>query len=432
MNPTQPNGTGEPGEPEFAAWVAIDWADEKHYWSLRAADGQEVERGMVDNTPEAMDVWMLGWELRFQGRPIAVAMEQKRGAVVIMLAKYGQVHLYPVHPSTLSNYRHAWYPSKSKNDLKDADLLLEIVTQHRDRLRRLDPETAALRRLQCEVENRRKLVDERTALSNRLTATLKLYFPQILHWFGNVASALVGDWLEQWPSLQDLQKARPARVEKFLRAHGCRDEHRIEELLLQIRTAVAATGDPVVIGPAQCLARVWIRQIAVLRQAIQEMDNTIAELAAQQEDWHIFASLPGAGPVLAPRLMAALGTRRERFASAVDLQCFSGIAPVKEASGNTQWIHMRWACPKFLRQTFHEWAACSIPQCAWARAYYDDLKARGKPHHVAVRALAFKWIRILYRCWKDRQPYRDEVYLASLAQRRKSALLPLARAVQMP
>jgi Transposase IS116/IS110/IS902 family len=131
--------------------------------------------------------------------------------------------------------------------------------------------------------------------------------------------------------------------------------------------------------------------------------------------------------------MVALGTQRDRYASAGNLQSFSGIAPVKEASGHTQWVHFRWACPKFLRQTFHEWAACSIAQCEWAKAYYEQQKARGKPHHVAVRALAFKWMRILYRCWKDRQPYREEIYLASLAKRRTAMVAALAKAkgVQM-
>ena len=175
----------------------------------------------------------------------------------------------------------------------------------------------------------------------------------------------------------------------------------------------------------------WVRQMAVLRESIRQLEKHIAERAAQQEDWHIFQSLPGAGVALAPRLMVALGTQRDRYSSASDLQSFSGIAPVKEASGNTQWVHFRQACPKFLRQTFHEWAACSIAQCEWAKAYHQQQKARGKNHHVAVRALAFKWMRILCRCWKDRQPYREEIYLASLAKRRTAMVAALAKAVQM-
>jgi hypothetical protein len=104
---------------------------------------------------------------------------------------------------------------------------------------------------------------------------------------------------------------------------------------------------------------------------------------------------------------------------------------VKEASGNTQWVHLRWACPKFLRQTFHEWAACSLTQSAWAKAYYDELKGRGKKHQVAVRALAFKWMRILYRCWQDRKPYSEELHLVRLAKRRNAQVKKLAQAVKI-
>jgi transposase len=418
-------------EPEFAALVAIDWADQTHYWSLRVAGSKQIERGELENTPEAVEVWAAQWSARFESRPIAVALEQRRGPLVAMLSKYQQLHLYPVHPVTLAKYREAWYPSRSKSDVKDADLLLELLCQHRDRIRRLDPDTPEMRLLQFQVENRRKLVDERTALSNRLTDLLKMYFPQMVVWFEEVSSALVGALLEKWPTLPDLQKAKPKMLEKFFQQHNCRDHEKTQQRIELIRTAIPATHDEAVIVSARGLALVCVRQIAVLREAIVELEKEIDELARKQADWEIFDSLPGAGTALAPRLMAAMGSRRERFESASQVQCFVGIAPVKEASGNTQLVHMRWACPKFQRQTFHEWAACSLPHCGWAKAYYDELRGRGKKHHTAVRALAFKWMRILYRCWKDHRPYSEEVYLASLAKRHVP-LTRLVKSVQMP
>ena len=417
-------------EPAFAALVGIDWADKKHYWSLSTGSGP-VERGTLDNTPEAVEVWMMELRRRFEGRPVAFALEQRKGALVVMLSKYEHAYLYPVHPRTLAKFREALYPSGSKDDGKDAELIREILTKHRDRLRRLDPDTKEIRLLQFQTENRRKLVDERTALSNKLKDTLKVYFPQIPLLFSDVSTELVCDLLKKWPTLEALRKARTATLEEFFYRHRCRDEETIRQRIGEIRAAVAATGDEAVIVAATTMVAPWIAQLAILRVAIREIDKAIAELAREQEDWKIFDSFPGAGDVMAPRLMAALGSRRERFESADELQCSSGIAPVKEASGNSVWIHFRRACPQFVRQTFHEWAACSIPQCAWARAYYDDLKSRGKKHHAAVRALAFKWMRILYRCWKTREPYREEVYLASVAKRRLP-LKSLAASVQMP
>ena len=180
------------------------------------------------------------------------------------------------------------------------------------------------------------------------------------------------------------------------------------------------------------IVRRIVRQLEILHEAIAEHYKAIADLARSHPDYGIFSSLPGAGPAMVPRLIVAFGTQRDRYATAAALQCYAGIAPVTESSGKQKWVHWRWACPKFLRQTFHEWAACSIAHCEWAKAYYQQQKARGKNHHVAVRALAFKWMRILYRCWKDRQPYREEIYLASLAKRRTGMIAALAKAVQMP
>lgn len=419
-------------EPAYAAFLAIDWADKKHYWSLQPAGSDKVERGSIENSPEAIECWITELSRRIPGRPIAVALEQRRGALQVMLGKYAQLYLYPVHPLTLARYRETWYPSRSKDDVKDANLLLEILTRHRGRLRRLDPDTDQIRLLQIQVENRRKLVDERTALSNRLTDQLKFYYPQILGWFEDVTSKLTGDLLQRWPTLQALQKARPATLEQFFRQHNCRNEEKIRQRIEQIRSAVPATNDSVVIEAALPMVALWVKQIALLQESILNLEKQTLQLARQQQDWAIFDSLPGAGNVLAPRLMAALGTKRERFQSAGELQCFSGIAPVKEASGNSQWIHMRRACPKFLRQTFHEWAACSLPHCQWARNSYEELRRKNRKHHTAIRTVAFKWIRILYRCWVDRRPYHEDTYLSALAKRRLPSLERLAASVQMP
>lgn len=404
-------------EPAFAALVAIDWADRKHVWSLRTDSGA-VERGVLEQSPEAVEVWAAQLHQRFTGAPVAVALEQRRGALVVLLNKYsGHLHLYPVHPATLAQYRKTWHPSGAKSDPLDADLLLEILTSHRHRLRRIPPETEGMRLLQGLVENRRKLVDDRTALTNRLQQTLKIIFPQIPAWFDNLATGLVEDLLTKWPTLQQLQKAQPAKMRDFLRAHHWHDDEKIQQLIGQIRSAVPATSDRAVLGAMQPIIAVSLGQIAVLRAAIKDMDRQITQLATSQTDWFIFDSLPGAGDALAPRLMAAMGTCRDRFASAAELQSFTGIAPVQQASGNSVWIHFRLACPRFIRQTFHEWAAFTITKSVWAREYYDAAIARGKRHHVAVRALAFKWMRILFRCWQDRTAYREELYLTARTRR---------------
>jgi len=404
-------------EPQFAALVGIDWADQKHAWCLQAAGTTQRESGEVEHTPEAVEAWVGQLCQQFGNRPIAVAVEQVKGALVFMLSKYEPLHLFPVPPAMSANLREALYPSGAKDDPRDADLLVDLLLQHRNKLRRLSPDSEATRRVQHLVEERRNLVDEKTAQSNRLTNHLKMYFPQMLEWFEQLDTGLVCALLEQWPTLEELQKVPPARLRTFFRKHHCHHPELIERRTVGMQQAIPAIRDRAVIEAKSTVVKVSAQVIRSLVRGIADLDRKIEEAAAAHPDFFIFESLPGAGAVLAPRLLAAFGSQRERYANAEEVQAYSGIAPVTERSGKKKWIHFRWACPKFLRQSFHEWAGHSIAHSQWARRYYQQQRERGKGHHAAVRGLAFKWIRIVFRCWKDGVVYDESKYLAALTKR---------------
>jgi transposase len=416
---------------EYAAWIGLDWADQTHFWSLRTTDGP-LQRGQLDNTPEAIEIWAAELAQRFGGRPVAVALEQARGAVIGTLSKYAHIVLFPVHPNTLANYRKSFAPSGAKSDSKDGDLILDLLVRHPERLRRLQPDTLETRRLQFLTEERRKQVNQHTSEVQRLTNWLKQVFPQILRWFDNPAAPLVGDLLLRWPTLLQLQKASPKTLLKFFHQHNCRSEERIQQRLTEIRQAVPATTDEALLETGTLCIQTCVRTLAQMRTSIAAFDRQIAEVYRGHPDRAIMESFPGAGPALEPRMIAAVGSRRERFDSANAIACFVGIAPVKESSGNSCWVHWRWACPKFIRQTFHEWAGCSIRTCDWARAYYDRQRTKGKGHHAALRALAYKWIRIFFRCWRDRVPYSEARYHQALqARAAQPTPAPTASPVQL-
>jgi transposase len=394
-------------EPQFVAFVGIDWADQKHAWCLQSAGGMQRESGEVEHTPEAVEAWVGQLCQRFANRPIAVAVEQVKGALVFMLSKYEPLHLFPVPSAMSANMREALYPSGAKDDPRDADLLLDLLLQHRDKLRRLSPDSEATRRVQNLVEERRNLVDEKTAQSNRLTNHLKIYFPQMLDWFDRLDTELVCTLLERWPTLEELQKVPSARLRAFF----------VERRLVGIQQAIPAIRDRAVIEAKSAVVKVSAQLIRSLVRGIADLDRKIEAAAAAHPDFFIFESLPGAGAALAPRLLAAFGSQRDRYGNAGEVQSYSGIAPVTERSGKKKWVHFRWACPKFLRQSFHEWAGHSIAHSQWARSYYQQQRKRGKGHHAAVRGLAFKWIRVVFRCWKDGVVYVESKYLAALAKR---------------
>jgi transposase len=405
--------------PTYAAFVGLDWADRFHQVCLRAADSEREEQNKLQHDPLALHSWAQGLRARFPQGKIAVALEQTKGPLIYALSQHEHLELYPLNPAMLAKYREAAKAaSGAKSDPLDASLACELVRIHRDWLRPLPALPAEVRELQMLLEARRGLVDQRTGLCNQLTAALKGYYPQALQLVGDdIGGPMARAFLRRWPTLQAAQRARADALRRFYQGHHVRSVERIAERLIVLRTAVPLTQDPAVLATLPLTVAVVLGQLAVLEPAIAEYDRRIAASFARQTDAFLFTALPGAGAQLAPRLLVAFGPDRSRYASARELQQYSGVAPVQKQSGKTKITQWRWHCPKFLRQSFHEFAGCSIPHSRWARAYYQYHTEHGKPHHRVVRALAFKWQRILFRCWQTGEPYDEERYLAALRRR---------------
>jgi transposase len=411
---------------EFAAFVGLDWADAKHDICLQATGTERREFLILEHRPEAIDAWVQTLRTRFNGQPVAVCLELNKGPIVSALRQYEFLVLFPVNPLTLAKYREAFTPSRAKDDPTDAELQVELLLKHRDKLTPLTPQSPTMRALAQLVEHRRRVVGDKVRLTNRLTSALKNYFPHVLQWFPDKDTVIFCDFLSRWPTLKAAQLARRSTLEGFFRAHHVRAADVIDSRIQAIKSAMALTTDDGVITPNVLLVQALIAQLRVTLQAIADFDTAIAQRAQAHPDFPLFDALPGAGAVFAPRLLVAFGEQRERFTSAEELQKYAGIAPVTERSGKKSWVHWRLQCPTFLRQTFVEWAAASTRHAFWAQVYYQQQREQGKAHQAAVRALAFKWIRILYRCWQDRTPYEESVYLQALKRRSAPLLHNLA------
>jgi hypothetical protein len=227
-----------------------------------------------------------------------------------------------------------------------------------------------------------------------------------------------------------VRKAKPASLTQFYYLQGSRSPKLLAQRLALVQKAVPVTDESAVIDSFVLRVQLIARQLQLVQQTVATYDQQIAQAYAVHPDREIFASLPGAGPVLGPRLLASLGSQRERFPSNANLQCYSGVAPVTKKSGGSCYIHRRYLCPKFNRQGFHEYAKESVLWCRGAAAYYLQQRSKGSSHHTAVRALAFKWQRVIWKCWQDRTPYRDQFYEAAL-RRRGSDLVNLFDRVQL-
>jgi transposase len=401
----------------YTALVALDWGDTEHAFAGKVGEGS-METGTLPATAEALHDWLEALHERTGGGLVALALEGGKNAVMHGLLEHPWLVIYPVHPSTSERFRTAFTPSGAKDDVPDAVVLLDILAHHREQLRPLKLDSPQTRKLAALVAARRRAVDHKTKLTNELTSALKSYYPQALALCGrDLATSLALDFLTRWPELRSLKAARASTIQTFYTAHNSRRSTVIEERIALIGAARPLTADRAVIDPAVLQVKLLVDMLRALQRNILSIEENVAAAFEAHPEAALYRDLPGAGPATAPRLLAAFGTDRSRYPEAASIQKFAGIAPVKVKSGRQLWIHWRWNAPKFLRQTFVEWAGQSIPKCPWAKAYYLQLRAGGKQHQAALRALAFKWIRILWRCWQDRVPYNEARYVASLHQR---------------
>jgi len=410
---------------QYAAYLGIDWADKKHDLCLvDSVSGQQTKQ-VLAHTPQAIAEYFNNLRGRYPGQQIAVGLEQSRGPLLFALLQYDFLVLYPLNPTTLAKYREAFTPSRAKDDPSDAEYAAELLMKHSDRLKAWHPDDDQTRCLRYLVEHRRRLIGDRTRLTNRMTSLLKCYFPQVLSWFPELSTVLVCDFLLRWSALEQLHGVKRTTLLNFFRAHHSVRADTLEKRLAAIKASVPLTTDRAIIDSSILMITALAAQLKTTIAAVKQLDEAIAQLCMVHPDFPLFQSLPGAGEVYASRLLAMLGTQRDRWTTADELACLSGIAPVMERSGQSLWIRWRYFCPKFMRQSFHEYAGESVKHSFWARAYYEQQIAKGKSRQAAVRALAYKWIRIIWKCWQTRTPYNEVKYLEAL-RKKGSPLLAYA------
>jgi transposase len=411
---------------EYAAYIGIDWADRKHDICLYDPTTRTWEASVIAHTPDAIKAWVESLRQRFNGQRIAVATELKRGPLIYVLCQFDFLVLYPVNPRTVANYRKAFKLSRAKSDPIDAQILVELLLKHDEKLRAWEPESSEIPALRQWTEARRMLVGEKVRLTNRITAALKNYYPQVLDWFEDKDTQVFCWFVERYPTLKAAQAATSEELSLFFTSHKVVRRSAIHRRIEQIAQGSPLTEDAAIVEPSQWLVKALMHQLKGLLKTLDEINDKIADLFADHPEAEFFASLPGAGPHLAPRLLVAFGEDRTRYTQAQDLLRYTGIAPVTESSGNKCWVHWRWSCPIFLRQTFVEWADQSRQHSFWADAFYKMQRKKGKTHPMAMRALAFKWIRILFRAWQDGKPYDEAKYLLALKKKKSPLVQNLA------
>jgi transposase len=408
---------------------ALDWATEHHDVVIVNVAGDIVTSFRFEESTE-------GWHdltEKINGfKPnLAIAVETRTGWVVERLLQLG-ITVYPVNPRTVASFRTRKSPSGVKNDQLDAWTIADALRTDGRLWSPLAAEDSQTQKLRILCRDEIDLIEDQTALVNRLRAAVREYYRTPLEAFDDWTVPSVWDFLQEFPTPERLAKAGKRKLENFLHTHRMwREDSGPERMAKFAKANELRVPEGVVVAKSQLVLSL-VAQLRTLRAQLDKYRALIEEEFKNHDDSGIFRSLPGAGAKLAPRLLSEFGADRNRFDTAEAIQCYAGTAPVARQSGKVTSVKMRRACCNTLRATVHLWVDLSRKKCAWAQEYYQAKIKQGQTHAGALRCLGQRWLNILWKMWQERKPYDEARHMLNQQKhgRRDTSPAPSAKALQ--
>jgi transposase len=395
-------------------FVGIDWSRNVLEYDSRMITGDGPCSGCVATTREGIDELSRTLREKAGGQPVAIAFESVGAPWVQALLDAGFV-LYPVNPKMAELFRKSASLAGGKSDRLDAEMLARLLVTFIDRLKPLRPDAPEIIALRIACQDRVKLVEQRVAWGLELADTLRNVYPAMLDFFGNLESRIALEFVHQFPTQDQMRGLTPRRLQSWLKRQHYSCPSRVPEMQAALTQPGLAV--PPFIQQAKAM------QIRFLAESLMRLDEEIAardRQLAQQLDalpeagWA--KSLPGAGPTLAPAIVACFGRDPERFADRAAAQAYMGTAPVTKASGKSHAVTFRRSCWKFARRTLYLFATQSLLKgCAWVRQVYDRQIAHGKRHATAIRVVAHKWVKIILAMQRTQTHYDENRFMTRRA-----------------
>jgi transposase len=392
---------------EITHYAGFDWAKDHHDVVIVDRAGQIVADFRLEHTAEGWQHWRRQVDTFAPG--LAAGVETSQGVVVEQLLA-SEATVYPVSPVSAKRYRQRKVPSGNKTDRVDAWSLADALRVDGHGWKALAPEDPLVAELRMLCRDEVTLITERTALVNQLQSALHEYYPAALEAFEQWTLPSAWAFVEAFPTPQALQAAGRRRWEKFLHTQKLARPETYQQRLEIFARAGQFVSGPALTSAQSRLAVTRVRMLRLLQSQLEAYRAEIEKLFAQHPDHHLFGSLPGAGPKLAPRLLGEIGADRTRFADPCGLQCLAGTAPVSYQSGQIHKVFIRRHCNKPLRHTVHLWADLSRHSCPWASIYYDQIRKRGQSHACALRCLGQRWLKILWKMWQTQTAYDADLH----------------------
>lgn len=399
----------------------IDWSDRLLDFHLRTADGHVLAQGQVESSVEGLTELFVALESHGPAAEIGIAIETCHGAWIQPLLDRGY-QIYPVNPKMVERFREALSAAGDKSDKIDRKVLaMFLVTFHQNCIP-LRPDAPEIVSLRIACQDRVRMVEERSAKLSELQAILKCYYPAFLGLFGKPKSTIALQFLEKFPTQEQMKGLTKRRLQNWLKRHHYTWSRRIDYMIDVLKQPALPVADHLQQAKAPLISYL-AASIQILNSEIAKRDQWIAEHLDQLPEANWVRSLPGAGDVLAPALLACLGRDPQRFVTVAGARALMGTAPVTKASGTVRVVQFRRGCWKFARRTLQLFADQSRHQCPWAQAFYSKQRNSGHNHHAALRALAHKWLKIILAMRRDGTIYNERIFANS--QRRYLLRIPV-------
>jgi transposase len=406
------------------SYVGIDWSEKHHNVCILNRAGASLSRFEVPHTQAGFQRLE---ERLVKANEVAadclVAIETNHNTLVDFLWSRGYT-LYILPPNQVKSNRGRHRASRAKDDDNDAHLLADILRTDQGRLIPWQADGDLVQQMRSLLSWIDDLTDSIKRHRNRLRAILLSYYPQPLAAFGNMMSHFSLKVVATYPSPSHLRTLTYQQFETFSRSQGYYQMRRLPGYYAQLQEPMPSA--PEVIWPALEKQTVYLaRQLLTFMEQKQATISQVGHLFEQHPDVPIFASLPGAGDLLGPKLLVMFGDHRPRYPKPSILPAIAGTSPVTVQSGRSRFVRFRKACNHSYRQTAQQFAMSSIRKSVWAAGYFSRAQARGMSDSHAYRCLANRWLHIIWTLWQERVPYDEAFHLSQVTRHRR----PLAGSV---
>ncbi len=392
-------------------FVGVDWAEAHHDICVLDEAGEVLARKRIPDTLVGVRALheLLG-EHAEEPEEVIVGIEKDRGLIVaaMLAANY---RVYAVNPMSAARYRERHVTSGSKSDPGDAKVLADIVRTDRHNHREAAGDSENAEALKVLARAHQSAIWARHREANALRNALKDYYPGALVAFGtdlDDRDAVAVLEIAPTPALgRQLSKSRIVAALK--RAGRMRNlERRAAEIQSALRDEQLAQG-PVLELAYGHTTKAHVAMIRAYNVEIAELEEALTSGFEQHPDARIVLSLPGMGTVLGARVLGEFGDDPNRYANVKSRRNYAGTSPITRASGKSHVVLARHMRNRRLADALDQWAFCSLTRSAGARAYYDELRGRGKTHRQAIRQLANRWVGILHACLEQRVHYDENI-----------------------